>query len=255
VRWLVANPAIEQVFGFRLVACVGAPVQIGLPSCQGELIFERSEDPTAVTELRLDFAVPAREALLPALRLAVLGTICDGARVRADAPWPFEHCEDGALPRAMSIEIDVADGLPNHNPQLSGSAILFDDEVWGDPGSIFDLPPDCASSLASPLLPRIAAKSSHRVTIHTRDEDREPLPPDSFSGPRRESLLLSHAATAGELERPWSAVGADGPNDVAVGFTAPAEVPAAGLVSRVYFVARDYRGGADFAIRAVCVTP
>jgi hypothetical protein len=47
----------------------------------------------------------------------------------------------------------------------------------------------------------------------------------------------------------------DMPNRVELSWKAPGEVSADGQLVRFYFVARDPRGGADWAIRALCVTP
>jgi hypothetical protein len=211
-------------------------------------------DPDAI---QLSFVLPARDALQPSMRLAVLGSVCDGVRVTAGDPWPQARCEGGGTAHQMSLEIDVANGAPNHNPRLSASPsqISLDGLAWEDPGPVRELPADCAAIAESAAIPRITAASAHRIALVTRDEDREPLPPNSFGGPSRESLLLSHAATAGELERPWSTVSGDGPADVNVGFTAPTSAPGTGLLARLYFVVRDMRGGADFAVRAACVIP
>jgi hypothetical protein len=254
VRWLVASPAADRAFGTRLQACVAAPVEIGIPGCESPPVAAEANDPAPATELRFAFTVPARDALR-SMRMAVLGTVCDGAPVEADAPWPAEHCAGGAPPLPVSYEMDVVEGPPNHNPELGPSALAWDGGPWVDPGPILDLPVECANAPPSDALPRVAAGTVHRIGLRTRDEDRESLPADSFSGPTRESLLVSHAATAGEIERPWSTVGPDGPSDLSVGFTAPAPVPDRGRLARVYFVVRDQRGGADFAVRALCVVP
>jgi len=254
VRWLVAHPALDRAFGARLEACVAAPVQIGIPSCESPPFAAASTEPAQVTELRLEFTVPERAALVTP-RVAVLGTVCDGAGVAADAPWPTEHCEGADAPLSMSFEMDVVESMPNHNPEIAASALEWDDAPWPDPGPLVDLPAACAAVAPSDALPHVPVGSAHRIALRTREEDRETLPPDGVSGPTRESLLISYAATAGEIERPWSTVGPEGPVDVSVGFTAPRAAPAEGLLARIYFVVRDQRGGADFAVRAVCVVP
>lgn len=255
VRWLVAHPAPDHAFGARQEVCVAAPVRIGVPSCESPEFAAQSDDPAPVTELRVAFTTPLAPAL-PTMQMAVLGTVCDDARVAADEPWPAEQCEDGGHALSMSYEMNVVEsGAPNHNPALAPDALDWDGAPWPDPGLIVDLPIDCAQGAASDALPHVSAGSAHRIGLRTRDEDRETLPPDAFSGPTREALLISHAATAGEIERPWSTVGPDGPSDVSVGFTAPAPVPPEGRLARFYFVVRDQRGGADFAVRAACVVP
>ena len=68
----------------------------------------------------------------------------------------------------------------------------------------------------------------------------------------REVLLVSHHATAGELERQFGVLDDD---ETPSPFSwKPAELTERTTV-RFYFGLRDQRGGADFLVRDVCVDP
>ena len=82
------------------------------------------------------------------------------------------------------------------------------------------------------------------------ESDRDPVPHPAELDPLRESLQLSHFATAGDLDRAFETVAWDSGELVRrSAWTAPKR---AGLV-RFWLVLRDFRGGSDFVERAVCV--
>ncbi len=63
--------------------------------------------------------------------------------------------------------------------------------------------------------------------------------------------------TAGELDRPFSVIAPDDEREeptVDLDWTPPAASDE-GRSERFYFVTRDRRGGADWTMRQVCVTP
>jgi hypothetical protein len=90
-------------------------------------------------------------------------------------------------------------------------------------------------------------------------DDREALPDgESPAGDLRETLTLSHLATGGDLERQFSVIeptDTRAPPSVSLDWRAPKDAPATGTLVRFAFVLRDGRGGADWTLRDLCVTP
>lgn len=74
--------------------------------------------------------------------------------------------------------------------------------------------------------------------------------------PARESLQLSHFASAGDLSHAFpQLIASDPANRVSFRWTAPSNAPAGGRLVRFWFVARDGRGGSDFTERALWALP
>ena len=82
----------------------------------------------------------------------------------------------------------------------------------------------------------------------------EGMPPMSVE--RLEALQISLFTTAGEFTRQFAFIDAEGDvADIKWRLPPAEEVPAEGLLVRMYFVMRDLRGGVDWTSRALCVVP
>jgi hypothetical protein len=236
--FLVASPDTQTRLGYALAACPAAARQGGRSGCDGEAFARVRSDAEQASPPRLDFEVPAQ--LDSAGRVLVLGIICPDGSPSEDG----ERC-DGADPGTpVTLELELArDGDVSSNPELEPASLRFDGESWSEE---MRAEPDCAG-LGYPEVP---SGSSHVIEVALDEADRDPLPRASDLEPSRESLQLSHFATAGDLTRAFDTIAWDDQELLRqVTWKAPAEP---GLV-RFWLVLRDFRGGGAFAMRAVCV--
>jgi hypothetical protein len=230
VRWLVVAPDVEPALGWRLVACDATSGDNGVPDCAAEPFAAASADEPVVGAPTLEFVVPESTT---AEALAVKGVICPDVGA-ADC--------DGDVGTNVSLDFGLV-GLGgktetvNTNPSLG--VLAFDGEEWSD-GS------DCAK------LPKVAPKSTHRITILLDEEDRDPLIPEYDVDPVRETLQISHFTDHGSFEAAFTVVEAESSElERTAVWKAPSKVPEGG-VARIFIVVRDGRGGTDWATRTVC---
>jgi hypothetical protein len=245
VRWVVGAPAGAPSMRWALAACLpgagaGAGCAAPLAAAEGDASPE------------LSFEVPALERLGSATQLVVAGVFCAGGAPSLTMGEPA-CAGEGALPTVVTLPVPLALGPEsNRSPDLSGAAVVLGGAPWALPAA-----EACAS------LPQIAAGGPARsigITLFgQREVYQSAANAEQIPRPRRESIQLSHFATAGTLPRRFSFIDAADERDPAtldVDWTPPpaAEVPPAGLVVRFYFVARDLRGGLDWQSRSLCVT-
>jgi hypothetical protein len=186
----------------------------------------------------LSFEVPAD--LDAAGRIAVLGVICPYGSPTQDGTG-CDGVEPG-LAVTLELELARADDT-NLNPTLEPESLRFDDEPWPDL-------PAVAGDCAGLGFAEVEAGSAHTLQVSLAESDRDALPHPTELDPRRESLQLSHFATAGELDRAFESIAWDSDDLVRrASWQAPGR---AGLV-RFWLVLRDLRGGSDFVERAICV--
>jgi len=112
------------------------------------------------------------------------------------------------------------------------------------------LDPQADDDLPGLTVQEIAEEADASILLQLDESDRDALPQTTQLDPARESLQLSHFATAGDLTRAFETIAWDS-DELArqVSWTAPRD---AGLV-RFWLVLRDFRGGGAFVERAVCV--
>jgi hypothetical protein len=123
-------------------------------------------------------------------------------------------------------------------------------------GDALDEPAALETACQGSGLPEVAAGSAHRIRLEFPESTRDRVERDNPAAPDRESLLISHFASGGDLERAFSPVQPETPEIAAdIAWTAPAVSDAEGELVRFWFVVRDLRGGSDFAERALCVVP
>ena len=238
VSFLVASPELTPSVGFALAACSAAPHEGGRSACAAAPFAEVSSEDGQAAIASLDFDVPTD--LDPSGRIAVLGILCPEGSPSANGA----SCDgaDPGTPVTLELELAHADDV-NSNPELEADSIGFDDDVWTELPAVDG---DCTGL----GFPEVGVKTKHTITVELDASDRDALPhPDALDA-KRESLQLSHFATAGDLTRAFETIAWDSDQlSRNVSWTAP---KAAGLV-RFWLVLRDFRGGSAFVERAVCV--
>jgi len=236
--FLVAAPELQPSLGFAFAVCRAAARQGSRTTCADEPFAQVSSDNGQADTPSFAFDVPTE--MDPSGRLALLGIICPDGSPSADG----RSCEgsDPGTPVALELELSREDDV-NENPELQPEGIAFDGDVWPE---LAALAGDCAGL----GFVEVAAGSKHSITIELDESDRDPLPRPGKLDPSRESLQLSHFATAGDLARAFDAIAWDSEQLARqVSWTAPKQP---GLV-RFWLVLRDFRGGSAFSERAVCV--
>lgn len=245
VRFLVAAPELEPALGYAFVACHSAPANVGLPSCEAAPFAQNERLEPGPGAPVMSFQLP--EPGSAKARLLVKGVICpNGAPLVSDDPG---RCASGDHPLPVSFEAELAsDGDANRNPSFATATLGFDGESLPE----MELSADCAGS----GLLEVSGKSKHRIRFEFPDSARDPVPQENDYDPDRESLLVSHFSSGGELARAFSPIPYDRPEVSAeVEWEAPDSAGTAGVLVRFWFVIRDLRGGSDFIERAVCVVP
>ena len=238
VTFLVASPELSQSLGFALAACPAVVRASARSACSGAVFSEISSDDGQAAPPSLSMDVPAD--LDPQGRVAVLGIICPDGSPSADG----SSCDGAARGTPIQLELELGrDGDVNLNPELQADSIAFDDAPWAELPAVDG---DCAGL----GFPEVPVGSAHGISVQLDESDRDALPQTSKLDPSRESLQLSHFATAGDLARAFETIAWDSDELTRqVSWTAP---KAAGLV-RFWLVLRDFRGGSAFVERAVCV--
>jgi hypothetical protein len=238
VSFLVAAPEPDLSLGFALAICPAQPRRGARSSCAEEPFAAVASANGEAVVAGLSFDVPSE--LDASGRLLVLGVVCPDGSPASDG----QSCEgaDSGTPVALELELGRDDDL-NLNPTLQPEAILFDEQEWLDIPAVDG---DCGGL----GFPEVDIASRHTFRVELDGADRDPLPRSSELDPERESLQLSHFATAGDLSRAFETIAWDS-NELArtTTWTAPREP---GLV-RFWLVLRDFRGGTAFAPRSVCV--
>jgi hypothetical protein len=238
VTFLLASPALTQTQGFALAACPAAPRRSARSACAAEPFAAVASGDAEAAAISLTFDVPAE--LDAANRIAVLGVVCPYGSPSADG----QSC-DGVEPgQPVMLELELArDDDTNLNPTLQAESLLLDDAPWPEVPAAEG---DCSGLGYAEVEPG----SEHALQVSLDDTDRDAVPHPAELDPLRESLQLSHFATAGDLSRAFETVAWDSDELVRrSSWTAPEQ---AGLV-RFWLVLRDFRGGSDFVERAICV--
>jgi hypothetical protein len=247
VRWLVAAPDGDPPSGFALSACSAPKQTRGVLHCESTP-FASDVGDAASPNPRFEFTVPAELNALTHPRLGILGSLCAHGNGTITSNLP--SCEAGSeLPVSFDFFL-AGDESTNLNPNFAADAITLDDAVW----DMRELADGACLGLGLPEVSRSAGH--HPITIAIPDSAREPLVQHNAADAPRESLRISHFASAGELERPFSEVlPDDSASPLTLTWNPPKQAPADGELVRFWFVVRDLRGGSDFTERALCLTP
>jgi hypothetical protein len=257
VRWLVADPEEPRPVSWAFSVCEAEAVARGTPVCRNPPFAAAESGAPVLQEPRFEFTLPSAAELQDAPRIALLGVICADGTAELGASWSETDCV-GAQAQKTYVNLDILvarEGESNHNPSVADLPIQLDGQAWpaADPTLLEQT--DCQNLPGD--VPHVAPGSGeHLLRFEPADRDREPLEVDHPLDPPRETLILSHYATAGQLDRPYSAIDPeDRISPIIVPWEAPSTATAEGRLVRFYLVARDLRGGADWTVRALCLQP
>ena len=244
LRWVVGQPADEpRPFTWTLAACLARPSPVRRPFCVDEPFFAVGET-TPTTE------APTATIPVPAigeqedLEVLLLGVFCrDGVPDLARVNDPqdldaFNVCSEG-IGQIIGQSLRVLSDSDNLRPRWPANALLLNGAPW--PGADECVP----AGTVDLAFGGIENVRRDEVTFTSNDE-----PPRTIV--EREDLLLSHFATAGEMERQWSVFDDD---EVPTPLEWSIEARAEATRVRFYFGLRDQRGGADFLERELCIAP
>lgn len=259
MEFLVAQPDKAAEVSWSFSVCEAEPVVRDSPTCAAPSFANASSDGASSALPGFTFRVPEEEELLGMDELLVLGAFCFDAEIlvpgRAEDFLDY-RCSGGGDPHLVSTTIGVERGdVANLNPDLGVVAWAFDTVPWSSAPLDSELYHGCADVPFE--LPRVDAGSGdHVISFTVPSGQREPIEQRSSRAASHETYQLSHVVSAGELERPFSVIDDESSDsELRLLWDAPKDVPDEGLVVRFYFVARDLRGGSDFAMGAVCVDP
>jgi hypothetical protein len=243
---VVGTDTPDPLVSWTLAACLAAPTSNGDGFCTGMPFAFDVQTSLGGGPPRLFVDVPAE--VPERSTLLVLGAVCVGADLDADLASGEARCVGGDARDPMLVTYRVPIGTGNQNPLIAADAITLGGEPWLE------------TSLITPCadLPQARIGDEMRmIAVDLGGAGREPLE----DGP--ETLVLSHFATARELERQYSVL-----EPVQDPAATPMEVewtpeldeddpplPADGAVVRFFFVLRDDRSGAAFTTRAICLRP
>jgi hypothetical protein len=229
LTWLVVGPTPPVRRGWAFAACVPPAGLLADPACAAPAIAFGSGE-SSDESVPMPLSIPPVEATGDATELLVLAAFCDGGAPALDARAFAATCPSGA-PLLASTKVRLARAGANQNPALEGASFRVDAAPW----SVATTCDGAASIGAGQKVPlRVTLPSSLRET--------------TADGP--EALVLSSFVDQGTLDRQFSAVDPGDSGDVAIDYTAPAQV---GARASFVFVLRDGRGGTSFARRVLCV--
>jgi len=243
VRWVVAQPTHgPESFTWQLAACVARPSPVGRPFCVDAPFFV-AEGARGVEAPSVRIQVPAE--LGDDAEVLLLGVLCREGAPALSAANPrelnaFTVCTEG-IGQIVAQSLRVASAMDNLRPRWPENAPRWAGGEWPEVGECVAVPKQGVE---------LAFVELEGVTRDTFDVPTEDVPPQIVE--LHEALIVSHHATAGELERQFGVLDDD---ETPSPFTwKPAELTERTTV-RFYFGLRDQRGGADFLMREVCVDP
>ncbi|MBS2018124.1 MAG: hypothetical protein JST00_34955 [Deltaproteobacteria bacterium] len=251
VSWLVVAPGRVPSMSWAAFVCAAPPGRAAAPRCEGPIALPASGTASDGTgEIVMDLLAPSAAVIANAEELLVIAAFCETGPVTLDparfdatcaANVPGPASEGTREPLLASVRVRLESTGRNANPTVAEEAVAFD----GAPIALPTPRPAGAPCVAGPAAPFARAGSAHAFGFRFRGSEREP----------GETLLLTHAVTAGELDRARSSLEVEDavPKEVVIPWSAPADVPEGGLLVEAFFVVRDGRGGSAFARRTVCV--
>ncbi len=246
VRWLLAAPDGDAEAGFALVACPSLPLGRNDVSCTGSAFASVASAPSATPVF--DFSVPSDVDVSRSARAALLGVLCPGASGQLEAE-AFSCASGEALPVRLDFELASAE-RSNLNPSFTPDSLSFAGAPWPEQA----LPSgDCRGSGLRELS---ASSGEQTLRVTLPPSAREELVQLSSADPARETLTLSHFASAGDLSSAFSVIPSNAEAlSAELRWAPPGDAVASGTLVHFWFVVRDGRAGSDFTERAVCVVP
>jgi hypothetical protein len=260
LRWFVVSPDGPPMLNWAVNLCVAEPVSRGLPICAAPSFARYTSATASSDEPRIEFMMADEQSLRGAAQVTANAVFCSSGEPLlgavdtdpTDARCPLASEE----PLLATLGVVVSrDATSNENPSFQAVRVSLDQaswSEWSEPGAAAS---PCVS--LSETVPRVKADGgAHEISLTFADNLSEPIATVSSHSASHETIQLSHFVTAGDLARAFSTVDfAKLPAQVSVTWSAPTKVPADGQLVRFFFVLRDGRGGVDWSIRALCVTP
>ncbi len=231
VEWLVAAPEGPPRLSWTFAACVTPDGLFARPRCDGTIVAIGS-GASASEVVSIEFLVPSADAIAGAKELLVLAAFCsDGAPVLDPRAFTATCANGDALLASALLRVEGANANPPPPAMRLGDAPLVPDD------------PYASCDVATKIAPGTTLDFVHVFGDALREAD--------------ESITLSTIITGGKLDRQYSTFDAEeaAPKEARIEWKAPSDVPAAGLIVRLYALLRDSRGGASFARFSVCVRP
>lgn len=209
---------------FALGACAADP-NGAVTACRGPALADLSgagaNDPTLILR------APAEPG-----ELLVFGVVCASGTPTLSPLAAGKEARgacDGGAGQELAVRVTIG-GPEGRQPTLGGDALSFDGKPF---------PADAPCEAGGPAIR--ADGGSHDIGFVGRALGREP----------GESMIVSHLATHGDLDRLYTAP--DGDADAKVVWKAPSSVGLPRETARFHFSVRDGRGGAAFLTRTICI--
>lgn len=260
VRWLLASPEGAPLMNWAFSLCLGEPVTRGLPICAGPSFAQFVSPAPSAEEPSFEFVMPDAGNFEQGEQVSVSGAFCkSGVPLSADTnvTTSTTRCPDPAeRPLFTTLTIPAAvKGHTNRNPSFAPVTIDFDGVTWPGWTNAEATAAECSdTNLTWPRVP--ADGAHHELELTVPEELSEALPVVTSHSATRESLVVSHFVTAGDLERAYSSVDDSAPAaKVRLSWNAPSGGIGSAQIVRFYFVIRDGRGGTDWTRRSLCVLP
>lgn len=261
VRWVVARPeeAPSATFTYFMAACEAEASPAGHAFCAEEPFAFAERAAPSEDAPTLELSCP--EGLAEGRQLLVFGVLCPEGAPDLDAVVGAQELDDDTVctvgrGQLISQSLRVDRDAENTSPRWPEDAVLRDGVPWqssvcGDGGVTWSLSADPARDFFEIGFAGFSDDLRESYEVTTRDQ-----PPRTVE--QRESLLISHLTTVGEMERQFSRIDDDESPDPVVEWTfdlAEGELPATGRTVRFHLGLRDQRGGASFQERSLCVLP
>lgn len=261
VRWIVARPESNPSasFTYFMAACEAEPSPAGGAFCAEES-FAFAER-TTPSEEAPTLELPCPEDLVEGRQLFVFGVLCSEGAPDLEALGDTELLDDDMVctegrGQIISQTLRIDRDSENTSPTWPEGSILregtpWQDSVCGDGGPAWSLSADPERDFFEIQIVGLPAELRESYEVTTVDS-----PPRVVEA--RESLLISHLTTVGEIERQFSRIDDDESPDPILEWTLDLtedELPPEGRTVRFYIALRDQRGGAAFREHSVCVVP
>lgn len=274
IEWLAVDPVAPQAtYDWAFGTCIAAPTLSGGQLCQqAPFGFVQDTGSAPSYELR----VPTEDTLAGASALLVAGVVCGRGRLVFNASGGFENLEqnpnvllslddviqcvgDSAERMLVTFVVPIKKGEQNNqHPDLGGVSMAINNQSWPAVDGMLDPTQSCAE-LQSQGVPSIARDQPEVILQqYFQGAEREYYENSEMPDqPQREVLQLSQFTTAGELDRQFTVIEDDAPDEVWVEIKwklpQPQELPEEDFLVQFYFVGRDLRGGSDWTLRSICI--
>lgn len=270
VSWLVAQPKEAAPLTWAFVVCPAAPTSTGPALCSAAPLAVPCAGEPSNDAPRFTVSLPTN-GLEESDRLAMFGLICAGGTLPfgcvdgvpqlpaggGGSPLSLESFDDlncigdGSARMLVTSSIPIQRGeTTNQNPVVED--VRLAGQVWPEPTDAMLNGPVEGCPAEGEL---VVSRSTPEVELAIRVPASSLEAYRSADGARelRESILVSHYVTAGELANQYSFID-PGATEATISWKPPTgSVVGGGLRVRFFFIIRDGRGGSDWWVRTACV--